>query len=713
MSLTGSGPDDPQRVGVPIADLLAGMYGAYGVLAALRERDRTGRGTVVRTSLLAATVGVHAFQGTRWTVAGEVGRAQGNHHPSIAPYGLFHCRDGAVQIAVGSEGLWRRLCAAFDLDPEAEGLATNGERVGARERVIEVVEAAFAEHDAEPLLALLAEAGVPAGKVRTLDEVYAVGADPQPGPDRRRRPRHPRAGAPARTAAAVLRPGRRGDHAARPRGPARARPARRRRPRLAGRGVSDPRPSAAELLDLVLDPGTRESWDEPVDPADLAGIDDDYRAALARAAERSGADESVLTGRGTVRGRPVVVRRQRVRLPRRLHRAGRRTPDHCGRTPGDGRGTARAGLDRVRRHPDAGGHPGLPADGGDRAGRHGPPRRGSALPRAPAAPHHRRRVRLLGLARPHHRGRARRAGRVPRPQGLRGPARRAVPRGGADRREPRRQGRHRRRRAGHRARRPRRPGARRPRRPADAGLPGPAHRPAGPSGSGVGLHRAHPRARPRRRPPPAAARRRVDAAAARHRRGRAGRDGRRRAHPPRRTAVRGGGPGPQPAGRRPPDGSGRPARGPAGDAAGRRAAAPARHRDRHPGRRAVGVGRGGRRRRRDRPLRRHPHHDDRAHGVGAPRAGLRGRSARPAPGPHRGGRRARLAHPAPARGGLGDRARRHRARRRGRRAAAGPRRPTSAPPAPSTGWCPSTTPTPPATSRSPSSPRWARRCATT
>lgn len=172
MSLTGSGPDDPQRAGVPIADLLSGMYGAYGVLAALNERHRTGRGTVVRTSLLASVVGVHAFQGTRWTVAGEVGRAQGNHHPSIAPYGLFHCRDGAVQIALGSEGLWRKFCEGFGLDPAAEGLATNEERVAVRERVIEVVEAAFADWDAEPLLARLAEVGVPAGKVRTLDEVY-------------------------------------------------------------------------------------------------------------------------------------------------------------------------------------------------------------------------------------------------------------------------------------------------------------------------------------------------------------------------------------------------------------------------------------------------------------------------------------------------------------------------------------------------------------
>ncbi|MEV4461957.1 CoA transferase, partial [Microbispora sp. NPDC049633] len=172
MSLTGPGPDDPQRVGVPIGDLLAGMYGAYGVLAALYERERTGRGQVVRTSLLAAIVGVHAFQGTAWTVAGQVGRPQGNHHPSIAPYGLFRCKDGSVQLSCGSESLWRRLCDEFGLDPEAPGMATNGERVGNRQRVIELIEDAFAEHPAEELLARLAGAGIPAGRVRTIDEVY-------------------------------------------------------------------------------------------------------------------------------------------------------------------------------------------------------------------------------------------------------------------------------------------------------------------------------------------------------------------------------------------------------------------------------------------------------------------------------------------------------------------------------------------------------------
>ncbi len=170
MSVTGSGPEDPQRVGVPIGDLLAGMYGAYGVLAALRERELTGVGQVVRTSLLAAVVGVHAFQGTRYTVAGEVGVAQGNHHPSIAPYGLFRCADGSVQIAVGSESLWQRLVSAFSLDES--GLETNALRVADRARVISVVEAAFAEWPAERLLARLDEVGVPAGKVRRLDEVY-------------------------------------------------------------------------------------------------------------------------------------------------------------------------------------------------------------------------------------------------------------------------------------------------------------------------------------------------------------------------------------------------------------------------------------------------------------------------------------------------------------------------------------------------------------
>ena len=172
MSVTGSAATDVQRVGVPIADLLAGMYGAFGVLAALHERERTGRGQVVRASLLAAVVGVHAFQGTKWTVAGEVGEPTGNHHPSICPYGLFETADGAVQIAVGSEGLWKRFCEGFGFSSDTPGMASNPQRVENSKRVNEMVAARFAFYNTDELLAKLDRIGVPAGRIRSIREVY-------------------------------------------------------------------------------------------------------------------------------------------------------------------------------------------------------------------------------------------------------------------------------------------------------------------------------------------------------------------------------------------------------------------------------------------------------------------------------------------------------------------------------------------------------------
>lgn len=170
MSLTGPTPDEPTRVGVPIGDLLAGMNGAYGVVAALHERNSTGLGRIVRTSLLASIVGVHAFQGTRYTVAGDVPRASGNHHPSIAPYGLFHCKDGFMQMAVGSESLWRLFALAFDLDkPE---FSTNALRVDARKDLIAQIESVFATWNLSDLLFKLNELGIPYGEVRSIDRVY-------------------------------------------------------------------------------------------------------------------------------------------------------------------------------------------------------------------------------------------------------------------------------------------------------------------------------------------------------------------------------------------------------------------------------------------------------------------------------------------------------------------------------------------------------------
>ena len=172
MSMTGPDPQTPSKVGVPISDLLAGMYGAYGVVAKLHERSRTGRGGLVRTSLLASVVGVHAYQGTRWTVAGEIPQAEGPHHPSICPYGLFHSADGIVQIAVGSEGLWARFAPAFDIPLQGPEFSTNPDRVRNSAVVRAAVEQAFARYSTPDLLAKLSAIGVPSGEVKNLQQVY-------------------------------------------------------------------------------------------------------------------------------------------------------------------------------------------------------------------------------------------------------------------------------------------------------------------------------------------------------------------------------------------------------------------------------------------------------------------------------------------------------------------------------------------------------------
>lgn len=172
MSVTGSGPDDPQRVGIPISDVLAGMNGAFGIVAALFDREKTGKGQIIRTSLLAATVGAHVYQGTAQTVAGVTGVARGNHHPSLAPYGLFHCADSHVQIAVGTEGHWAALCRVLDLKADSR-FDTNAGRVTFVDDLIAVINGSLSTWKVGEVLGALTAAGVPAGKVRSMDEVYS------------------------------------------------------------------------------------------------------------------------------------------------------------------------------------------------------------------------------------------------------------------------------------------------------------------------------------------------------------------------------------------------------------------------------------------------------------------------------------------------------------------------------------------------------------
>ncbi|MFI6496349.1 CaiB/BaiF CoA transferase family protein [Nonomuraea typhae] len=172
MSLTGPSPDEPYRVGASIADLLAGIHGAYGVAAALFERERTGVGRVVRTSLLAAVTGVHSYHGTAYTVAGQVPAANGNHHVSIAPYGAFRCGDGLLQIAVANEVQWRKVATLLGIDPDIPKYRTNPDRFQHRDDLIDDMEKTLATHTRAHWLAKLGELGVPAGAIRSLDEVY-------------------------------------------------------------------------------------------------------------------------------------------------------------------------------------------------------------------------------------------------------------------------------------------------------------------------------------------------------------------------------------------------------------------------------------------------------------------------------------------------------------------------------------------------------------
>jgi crotonobetainyl-CoA:carnitine CoA-transferase CaiB-like acyl-CoA transferase len=173
MSVTGTGPGEPLRVGVPIADLTAGLFGIIGVLAALHERARSGQGQRVETSLLAGQIAIHAFQGTRYLVAGEVPQPTGNHHPTVSPYGAFSAADGQLILAVGNETTWRRFAELLDIPPESPLYAGNESRVAHRDELQALIEQRLGTRTVAEWITLFAEHAVPAGEVKALDRVYA------------------------------------------------------------------------------------------------------------------------------------------------------------------------------------------------------------------------------------------------------------------------------------------------------------------------------------------------------------------------------------------------------------------------------------------------------------------------------------------------------------------------------------------------------------
>ena len=175
MSLTGFPDGEPTRTGTAIGDLSAGMWLAMAILSALYERERTGRGQHVGTSLLASLVGLLSVHGQRYLSLGDVPRRTGNAHSVIAPYGVFETADGPLNIAPLTTDMWHRLCQLLDL-PQLPGdprFATNEARVANRDALKALLEMRLKTRGKREWTDMFVNAGLPAGPIHTLDEVFA------------------------------------------------------------------------------------------------------------------------------------------------------------------------------------------------------------------------------------------------------------------------------------------------------------------------------------------------------------------------------------------------------------------------------------------------------------------------------------------------------------------------------------------------------------
>jgi crotonobetainyl-CoA:carnitine CoA-transferase CaiB-like acyl-CoA transferase len=178
MSVTGLPGSEPTRVGIPVSDLSAGLYLAVGILVALHDRERTGVGRWVQTSLVESMVAMMDFQAARWTVDGEVPAQEGNHHPTLVPMGCFASADGYVNIAGPSGRLLRSFCEAIGLPdlPEDERFSSAGRRSRHRAELNALVAERLRTRTTAEWVETLAGVGVPCGPVYRMDEVFA---DPQ------------------------------------------------------------------------------------------------------------------------------------------------------------------------------------------------------------------------------------------------------------------------------------------------------------------------------------------------------------------------------------------------------------------------------------------------------------------------------------------------------------------------------------------------------
>ena len=178
MSITGAPGQGPMRVGIPVADLSAGLFAAIGILVALLEREKSGKGQQVETSLLQAQIFMLDFQAARYLVGGEVARQAGNNHPTTIPTGVFKTRDGYINIAATGQIIWERLCRTIGAE---ELIADPDYRTGAarsahRDALHVEIESRLKGASSAEWVERFNAAGVPCGPIYSIDEVFA---DPQ------------------------------------------------------------------------------------------------------------------------------------------------------------------------------------------------------------------------------------------------------------------------------------------------------------------------------------------------------------------------------------------------------------------------------------------------------------------------------------------------------------------------------------------------------
>ena len=178
MSITGLPGQGPVRVGIPIADLTAGLFCVHGILVALLERERSGEGQWVQTSLLQAQIFMLDFQAARWLIKGEVPAQAGNNHPTSIPTGVFKTADGHINIATTGQTMWERLCSAIGANELTADPAydTGRNRSKNRDALNVEIDRRLVTRTSAEWIDALNKAGVPCGPIYSIDQVFA---DPQ------------------------------------------------------------------------------------------------------------------------------------------------------------------------------------------------------------------------------------------------------------------------------------------------------------------------------------------------------------------------------------------------------------------------------------------------------------------------------------------------------------------------------------------------------